>query len=579
MRGIFIYIVLFASVSLAEELLSPVTSQPLTIKSVTIHGTDVSVALRTQVGRPFDTETIQKDVRQLWGTGRFEDIRVETRNEDEEAAVVFDVVETRPLELHELRIEPSTFGLQLSLPQGTPMTRLRAHEIAGQAQKQLQDDGFRDAEVDYQIVPFAGKQVDLKLLVEAGERVRVKEVTFTGDTELDSKELRGALREMKIRRVLPPIPGLWRNGWQLFPGYSPDAAAADVGRLRSLYLSKGYFDATVRLDDVQIDNKEARIRIAAEAGPKYQIRQLDIEGALTPDRDLCSRLYAAKREAERKGILDFAPTLRVGPNQSASQSNPLVDLSASIERGRPYQVGRIDFTGNRHYSEAFLRRNFLLDEGNVFDELLLRKSMSRLNETAVFEPISERNTIVHTDPETGIADVNVRVTERKRGAWRLSGPVGPASFAGPLEATVNSRLPQWGAGLLELSTYTASISMYAFAGPLFPLLSFGSKLPVWLPILAIHRPYSPGEGWRSGFSIAPQLGWQLTAMAYGIGQIQHRLLPILNGDRGLVPELPVTVETAKGDAVMFCEPPNPRFMFLRTPASLVLRFAGAFTGL
>ena len=514
MRGIFLYIVLFASASFADELLSPATSPPLLIKSVAIHGTDASVALRTQVGQPFDTSMIQKDVRQLWNTGRFEDIRVETKNEDEGAEVVFDVVESKPLELHELKIEPSTFGLQLTLPQGTPLTRLRAHQIAVQAQKQLQDDGFRDAEVDYRIVPFAGKQVDLKLLVEAGERVRVKEVTFTGDTELDSKQLRGALREMKIRRVIPPIPGVLRNGWQLLPGYSPDAAAADVGRLRSLYLSKGYFDANVRLDDVQIDNKEARIRIAAEAGPKYQIRQLDIEGALTPDRDLCSRLFAAQRQAERKGILDFAATLRIGPNQSESPSNPLVDLSASIERGRPYQVGRIDFTGNRHFSEAFLRRNFLLDEGNVFDERLLRKSMARLNETGVFEPISERNTIIHTDPETGIADVNVRLTERKRNAWRLSGPVGPASFAGPLVATINSRLPQWGSGLFELSTYTASLSVYAFAGPLFPLLTLGSKLPVWLPIIALQRPYSPGEGWRSGFMLAPQLGWQLTAMAY-----------------------------------------------------------------
>jgi outer membrane protein assembly factor BamA len=578
MRGIFLYIVLFSSVSFAEELLSPATSPPLMIKSVAIHGADAGVALRTQVGRPYDTGAIEKDVRQLWSTGRFEDIRVETKNEDEGTAVVFDVVEAKPLELHELKIEPSTFGLQLTLPQGTPLTRLRAHQIAGQAQKQLQEDGFRDAEVDYQIMPFAGKQVDLKLMVEAGERVRVKEVTFAGDTELDSKELRGALREMKIRRVVPPIPGVW-NGWRLYPGYSPDAAASDVGRLRSLYLSKGYFDATVRLDDVRIERNEARIRIAADAGPKYQIRQLDIEGALTPDRDLCSRLFAARRESERKGILDFAATLRVGPNQSESPGNPLVDLTASIERGRPYQVGRIDFTGNRHYSEAFVRRNFLLDEGNVFDERLLRKSMARLNEAGVFEPISERNTVIHTDPETGIADVNVRLMERKRGAWNISGPVGPASLAGPLEATVNSRLPRWGAGLLELSTYTASISVYAFAGPLMPFLSIGSKLPVWLPILAIHRPYSPGEGWRSGFSLSPQLGWQLMALSYGVGQIQHRLLPVLNGDRGLVPEMPVTVETAKGDAVMFCEPPNPRFMFLRTPASLVLRLAGSFTGL
>ena len=578
MRGTLFHVFLFSGLALADDLLIPVTSGSALVKSVEVRGATAGVTFRTQVGQPYDTATIEKDLHQLWSTGRFEDIRVETKDEDDGTAVVFDVVETKPLELHELKIEPSTFGLQLTLPQGTPLTRLRAHQIANQAEKQLRDDGFRQAEVDYRILPFSGKQVDLKLMVDAGERVRVKEVTFEGDTALDPKELQSALRDLKIRRVIPPLPGVW-SGWRLYPGYNPDGAAADVARLRSLYLSKGYFDANVRLNDVQIDHQEARLKIQAEAGPHYQIHQVDIEGALTPDRDLCSRLFAARRESERKGILDFAPTLHVGMNQSDSAANPIVDLSATIERGRPYQVGRIDFSGNRHFSEAFVRRNFLLDEGTVFDERLLRQSMARLNEAGVFEPVTERNTIIHTDPETGIADVDVRLTERKRGAWRISGPVGPASLAGPLDATVNSRLPKWGAGLLELSTYTASVSVYAFAGPLMPFLSIGSKLPVWLPIFAIHRPYSPGEGWLSGFSLSPQLGWQLMGLAYGIGQVQHRLLPVLNGDRGLEPEMPVTVETAKGDAVMFCEPPSPRFMFLRTPASFVLRLAGSVTGL
>ena len=134
--------------------------------------------------------------------------------------------------------------------------------------------------------------------------------------------------------------------------------------------------------------------------------------------------------------------------------------------------------------------------------------------------------------------------------------------------------------MFELSTYTASASVFAFAGPLAPYLTFGSKLPTWLPVIALRRPYSPGEGWKSGFTIAPQIPWPYLVVAYSLGQIEHRLVPLLNGDRGMLPELPVTVETpTKGDAVMFCEPPNPRFMFLRTPASFVLRLAGGITGI
>ena len=68
----------------------------------------------------------------------------------------------------------------MSLPEGTPMSRLRAHQIANQAQQDLRSDGFRTATVDYDLVPYIGNKVDLHLNIDAGERIRVKQVDFTG---------------------------------------------------------------------------------------------------------------------------------------------------------------------------------------------------------------------------------------------------------------------------------------------------------------------------------------------------------------------------------------------------------------
>jgi hypothetical protein len=184
------------------------------------------------------------------------------------------------------------------------------------------------------------------------------------------------------------------------------------------------------------------------------------------------------------------------------------------------------------------------------------------------------NVEVNTDEKAGVADVLVRVTERKRGAWGLSGPVGPASFAGPLEASIRSRLPPWGRGLLELSTYSVSLSMIAFAHPILPALAIASKHPL-IPILALRRPFLPASGWLSGFSVAPQIGWRAMALGYAVTQIQQRTLPLLAGDRGLAPELTVMVEGPGGDAPMFCDPPSPRVMWLRRPATLALQFLGA----
>ena len=294
-------------------------------------------------------------------------------------------------------------------------------------------------------------------------------------------------------------------------------------------------------------------------------------------QNFCSTLFVARREAEHEGILDFTANVQVQPTAESTQEAPEAELAATIERGSPYHVGRINFEGNRHFSEATVRSNFLLEEGDLLDERVLRKSMVRLNEASMFEPIGESNTIIRTDPKTGIADIDVRLIERKRGAWNLSGPVGPASIAGPLEASIRSRLPAWGRGFLELSTYTASISMFAFVKPLIPFLGL-PKLP-FLPIAFLQRPYTPGQGWKSGFMIAPQIGWQYMVLGYGMTQLQHKLTPLLEGDRGLETQLPVTMETPSSQSTMFCQPPPPKMYPVRSALALALRLVASMSGL
>jgi outer membrane protein insertion porin family len=588
MRGIFLSALLLANTAFAEEPLAPITSDALVVKSVRVVGTKSAVDLKTQVGQNFDASTIQSDVHHLWATGRFDDIRVETTREDEGTGVIFKVVEMPQLQLHTFHVEPSTFGLQMSLPEGTPMSRLRAHQIAYQAQQDLRSDGFRTATVDYDLVPYIGNKVDLHLNIDAGERIRVKQVDFSGDTEFDSKDLRGALRSLKIKRVTPPIPGIW-NGFRLYPGYSPEGVQGDLALLRSYYLSRGYFDAMVKLDDVKVSQKTAQVSINVQAGQLYHVRSWQVSGngvipkvvhpvnSLMRSQNFCSALFVARRQAEHDGILDFTVNLQVQPTEASTKDAPEADLNASIDRGSPFHVGRIEFTGNRHFTEAAVRSNFLLDEGDLLDEHLLRKSMARLNEANFFEPVSEHNTIIHTDPKTGIADIDIRVMERKRGSWNLSGPVGPASVAGPLEASIRTRLPAWGSGLLEASTYTVSLSMFAFVHSFLPIAGV-PNIPL-IPFAALNRPYTPGAGWKSGFMIIPQLGWQYMVLGYGVTQLEHRLLPVLQGDRGLEPELPVTVDTPSSRTTMFCEPPPPRLAPVRSALAMGLRFIGSMAGI
>lgn len=501
-----------------------------------------NVNLATQVGQPLNRGLIQQDVRRLWSTGRFEDIRVKTAERAGGTSILFEVVPASDMRLHQLRIEPSSYGIRLSVLEGTTINRLRAHEIAAEGRRQLTAQGYRDAQVDYEMVPYSKGSVDLRLTVKAVDPVRVKYVQFSGAGDLDPKS---ALHALRPRRLL---------FWRLLPAYSPQAVDSDLAKVLSLYLSKGYFDASVRWRDTDFNGNDASVRIDVQPGPHYRAPE---------QASLCSEFLAERREAERAGILDFSARVSVKTTGEAAH------LESATERGPAYRVGRINFSGNRHFSDATIRRAFVLEEAQPLDEFLLRKSLDRLNQANLFERVDAGNVVIVPNESTGLADVNIPLKEPKRGKWSLSGPVGPTSIGGALTASVSSRLPPWGSKMFELSTYTASISFLAFAHPIIPVAGAVRNGIV----LALDRPFSPAAGWASGFMIAPRLGWQASAISYGTAQIRGRLLPKLAGDRD--PILPVTLETSTGEKTMFCEPPLPRLSALRKTAALGLQFMGA----
>src|SRR5258705_5716625 len=152
-------------------------------------------------------------------------------------------------------------------------------------------------------------------------------------------------------------------------------------------MPRGHFDARITAGE-ELGAKEAVVDFHVEPGPYYH--PLDMKA-------LCSCLFAERRESERRGVLDFQPS---------------VDESGawSIERGRSYTVGRIRFTGHRHYSDGVIRSQFLLDEGVPLDSCRLRQSVVRLNRSAMLEPLVEHQIHLAAMAAPGVADITVNLT-------------------------------------------------------------------------------------------------------------------------------------------------------------------------
>src|SRR6266478_1711252 len=83
---------IFPSLTFAGEV-------AVNVKAVAVLGSRVPVNLATQAGQPYDAGVIERDVRALWSTRRFEDIRVETMQNEDGPSVFFRVAESPRLRL------------------------------------------------------------------------------------------------------------------------------------------------------------------------------------------------------------------------------------------------------------------------------------------------------------------------------------------------------------------------------------------------------------------------------------------------------------------------------------------------
>lgn len=560
-------------------------TQSKIISSVEIFGSAAGFPLKTKSGTTLDGYDIQDDVKTLYRTGRFSDIRVETAPDGGRVRVVFRVEGKHTVRIAKAELFPATPGIKFAVPLYTELDDQGLQQLVSSVRKQLADSGYQNPKVTPELRPAGPGKANLKLHIERGPAMDIRQVTFAGNLGLDPAELRKALRPTRTQTILPGIPKLW-NGWHIRPPYNPELLQSEIGNLRSFYYRHGFFDAAVRLGSIETGDNKARVGFTIQSGPRYIVRDFRLAGAnglreipiqrdgSFPVKNICRALFEERREAQTAGVLDFGATIEVRP---ALERRDEASLIATIQRGRPYEVGRIEFRGNKTFSDAAIRRAMLLDEGEPMNETLLRRSLARINRSGLFEPLTDKSVIVNTPTDSNRANLTIWVKEKKMRHWLLSGPVGPMSVAGPLQFIIGSRLPSWGQGIFEMATYSANLNFVLLPKALGNFIPF---LPNkrFLTIVTVDRPSLPGQTFLSGFTITPQFRWQGPVASYGISQVRTLVSPLFQSKRDFETGLIVNVERTEvdmpgGGSAMACPLSKTKLDWVRQISRVALNLA------
>ena len=261
--------------------------------------------------------------------------------------------------------------------------------------------------------------------------------------------------------------------------------------------------------------------------------------------ELCACLLELRSGAETQGRIDFTAEV-----ESASADGP-VDLTARVWEGSAYAIGTINFAGHSRIDDSTLRRAMTIYERDLFDVGELRRSLARINDIGVFEPLSLADVSIARRDDGVTADLTISLRERKRRWWSVSGPILPG--IGMLQASVSSRLPPWGRGVFEATTYFVSFNVAGFAKP----------------FLTLQRPVMPGQELLSGFALSPALSPLAMSRHYGLAHLAHRLCPMLDGGANDPLAVPVTSAGVEAEPLT-CVPPRARLWWLRSAAIVAL---------
>jgi outer membrane protein insertion porin family len=423
-------------------------------------------------GDRYDEETLRRDFMQLWNMGRFDDIRLEVEPGKTGWIVRFVVVErqvirsikyegVKSLTTSEIldRFKERRVGLSVE-SQYDPNKVQRAVTVL---RDYLAERGRQFATVKPELRRIPPSSVEIIFRVQEGPKVKVGKIDIQGNQVFSDRAVRRAMRN--LRPVGIPYSILFEN---LFAkSYDVSKLEEDKERIRDWYQQRGYFlaralDHQVTIRDVgggkfrvplfymNRPGKRADIVIPVEEGRQYRIAKFNLVGVklfragserltrelfqMGPGDVFSTAKFRKGLENLRKlygefGYIDFVPE----PDFQPYPNEGKLDVIIHADEGKQFFVRRIDFVGNTTTRDKVIRRELLIDEGDIFNTRLWELSILRLNQLGYFEQLKENEAAeIKRDTRTNTVDITLKVKERGKNSVGMTGGVSgiAGSFVG-----------------------------------------------------------------------------------------------------------------------------------------------------
>jgi outer membrane protein insertion porin family len=390
----------------------------------TISRARVLAQMRTKVGLPYSDVVAEEDIRGLYNTGQFQNVRIFGQPEGD-GVIVIVALQTRTM-LNEIqidgatRISPKRLRKNIGLKLNTPLREEDMEKGRQKIMETYQAHGFNDVDVTFHVEPIDATRGTSRAVYTVNEGIKgsVTAVRFEGNTHFSDRVLR---KQMKTRQKT--LFSFVDKSGRLDETQLQD----DLQKIREFYQNHGYVDVAVRDVRKQRTSSGAlQIVIAIDEGPQYHVGKLRFVGyKATTEEKLRAvvkmkegAIYSAKAiKDDAKAMADAYGTggyvdLTIIPESSPAYGG-LIDITYRIDEGQRSYVERITITGNTRTKDKVIRREVLIAPGDIFNTVRVEVSKKRLENLGYFSKVDTFP--VDTDVE-GRKNLDIQVEEKRTGS-------------------------------------------------------------------------------------------------------------------------------------------------------------------
>lgn len=373
--------------------------------------------IRTRVGEVFTRAMADEDVKTLYDTGFFYNIRVnvDPSPQGSDLVDVTFLVQGKPI-LSEIKIVGNKrmslrkIRKKITSKVGQPLDLHKIFDDAQAIQEMYEKAGYQKTRVEAQppvINEAAGRGV-VTFEIHETPKIKIKNIIFVDAHAFTQRQLRKAI---KTRRR-------WMFSWLTGSGVlKEDQFEEDKDTLVEFYQNKGYIDfAITDIKFEMISPKWMIIRIYVSEGKQYKVGTVDFKGnklfttnqflhgvkidrqemklklvpgatftptAFNDDEDTLRDMYGAR------GYLDQQQggSTVISATHTANTGTGTIDLAYDIDEGEKNYIEKIIIKGNVKTKDRVLRRELSVYPGEVYDTVKVKMSKTTLEGLDYFSKV------------------------------------------------------------------------------------------------------------------------------------------------------------------------------------------------